>query len=157
MTIVSSNIIEISLQKDGRRWIRERHIDHTGRETFRQWLADVGIDVAAALIAYADILDSSQNQAEINENIQQITQNGSTATVSTKYSTLAQNRAALRQAYRSATRTEVIMIGDFLNSLTDAQLKTLFGKTDAEVLTFRTNKLAPAATAAAAIRNGAGE
>jgi hypothetical protein len=58
----------------------------------------------------------------------------------------------LRSGYQSATRIEAIFAGDFLASLTDTQLRNLFGMTQGEVTTLRTNKLTPAANAAATIR-----
>jgi hypothetical protein len=63
---------------------------------------------------------------------------------------------ALRAAYQDATRTEAIFTGDFLGSLTDAQLRNAFGITQAQVTTLRTNKLVPAENAANTIRATSG-
>ena len=44
------------------------------------------------------------------------------------------------------------MMGDLLATLTDAQLRTAFGITQAQVVTLRANKLTPASEAATAMR-----
>ena len=44
------------------------------------------------------------------------------------------------------------MIGDFLASLTDTQLRNAFSMTAGQVTTLRTNKLTPATNAATTIR-----
>jgi hypothetical protein len=49
------------------------------------------------------------------------------------------------------------MIGDFLSSLTDGQLQTIFSMTAGQVTTLRSTKLTPAATAAATIRAATGQ
>ena len=51
MAIISSQVIEDQAQKDGRRSIRERHIDHLGTYHFVQYLADVGMDINAIMLA----------------------------------------------------------------------------------------------------------
>jgi hypothetical protein len=48
------------------------------------------------------------------------------------------------------------MIGDFLSTLTNAQLQTLFSMTSGQVTTLRSSKLTPAASAAATIRAATG-
>lgn len=94
---------------------------------------------------------------EITNNIVQIRTLGSLAVPTFVKSTVAQNAAAVRIAYQTATQLRAIMIGDFLSSLTDAQLRAAFGITQAQVLVLRTNKLTPAANSAASIRAAAGE
>jgi len=103
------------------------------------------------LAAYAGQLNTDITAAEVNR--KSPTSGGwSAATMTFVYSTAGQMRTALREAYRNATRVEAVMIGDFLSSLTDGQLQTLFGLTAGQVTTLRTSKLTPAATAAASIR-----
>lgn len=157
MAIVSSEILEDAVQKDGRRWIRELHIDQVARKYIRIYLTTAVADAAAALAAFAIQLAADIIATEILSNIADVTSNGSLATISLIYSTAAQNRAAGRAAYLTSTRVEAIMIGDFLSSLTDGQLQTIFSMTAGQVTTLRTNKLTPAATTAAAIRAAAGQ
>lgn len=157
MAISSSVIVEISVQSDGRRWVREVHTDSFGIQYGRQYLATAILDLNAALAAYATILDSNNTLQEIAANVSSVLINGSSAIVTFNYSTAGQNRTALREAYRNSTRVEAIMLGDFLSSLTDGQLQTIFSMTSGQVTTLRTNKLTPAATQAAAIRVAAGQ
>lgn len=157
MPIVSSVIVDTGVQKDGRKWVRERHVDHVGSLYERTYLAGGADDLDAALAAYALVLASNLTLAEIAANVAAVVANGSLANASMVHSTAAQNRAAGRSAYLSATRTEAIMIGDFLSSLTDGQLQTIFSMSAGQVTTLRTNKLTPAASAAATIRAAAGQ
>ena len=156
MSIVSSAIQATDTQKDGRRWVRELHTDHVGVQYVRHYLAQAADDLNVAMAAYAVILASNINLAEIAGNVAAVTANGSLATISLLYSTAAENRAAGRLANQMATKTEAIMIGDFLSSLTDGQLQTVFSVTAGQVTTLRSNKLTPAATLAASIRSATG-
>lgn len=157
MSIVSSVIASTDVQRDGRKWVREIHTDQVAVQYVRTYLAGAADDLNAALAAYAVILASNINLQEIASNVAAVLANGSLATISLVYSTAADNRAAGRLAYQNATRTDAIMIGDFLSSLTDGQLQTIFSMTAGQVTTLRTNKLTPAATAAATIRAAAGQ
>lgn len=157
MPIVSSVIAEINPQRDGRRWVRELHTDHVARQYVRNYLTTALADIDAALAAYAVQLAADIKAAEIGNNIAQITANGSLAGTSTVYSTAAENFAALRLAYQTAVRVEAIMMGDFLSSLSNAQLQAAFGFTAGQVTTLRTNKLTPAASLATSIRASAGQ
>lgn len=49
MPIVSSQIVEDRAQIDGRRSIRERHVDHAGNEQFVSYLADAVANVAQTM------------------------------------------------------------------------------------------------------------
>lgn len=157
MSIVSSVIVSTDVQKDGRQWVRERHTDNAGIPYERNYLTAGNADLDAALAAYAVVLASDINLREIAANVAAVTANGSLATVSLTYSTAAENRAAGRLAYQNATRTDAIMIGDFLSSLNDNQLQTIFGMTAGQVTTLRANKLTPAASLASSIRAAAGQ
>lgn len=157
MSIVSSIIAATDTQKDGRRWVRELHTDQAGVQYLRTYLAGDKDDLNAAMSAYAVILASTINLAEIASNVAAVTANGSLATISLVYSTAAENRVAGRSAYLNAARQDAIMIGDFLSSLTDLQLQTIFSMTVGQVTTLRTNKLTPAASLAASIRAAAGQ
>lgn len=109
------------------------------------------------LATYEAAFDAAQTQAEIASNISSVETIGSLATPTFQYSTVAANVAALRAAYAVATQLQAVMMGDYLNSLTDAQLEAAFGLTATQVTTLRTNKLGPAATLAASIRASAGQ
>lgn len=157
MSIVSSVIAATDTQRDGRRWVRELHTDHVGVQYVRNYLAGAADNLTTALAAYALVLVANSNLEEIAKNVATITVDGSLASPTLVYSTLAENRTVLREVYRNATRTEAIMIGDFLNTLTDNQLATVFGITTGQAATLRTNKLAPAASLATSIRAAVGQ
>jgi hypothetical protein len=156
MPITSSTIAEIGTQRDGRRWVLEKHVDHLGVEHVRHWLAQAADDLDSALAAYALRLLDELRDAEIARNVGNVLANGREAETTTVYSTAMQNINALRVAYQSASRTEAIFIGDFLGSLTDAQIRAAFDITQGQVTTLRTNKLTPAENAANTIRAASG-
>jgi hypothetical protein len=156
VTITSSETVSVSVQADGRRYVLEYHTDHLGVVHPRTWLAGAADNLAAALAAFATNLVEALRQREIDANIASVMLNGSTAVTTFQHSTIAENRTALRAAYLTATRVEAIMIGDFLASQTNATLQTLFGMTNTQVNNLRTNKLTPAASAAATIRAATG-
>ena len=93
---------------------------------------------------------------EIEDNINDIKANGSLATVTLINSTASQNAVALRGSYGVASKLEAVMIGDYLNTLTDAQLQAAFGLSAAQVTNLRNNKLIPAASTASAVRAAVG-
>lgn len=156
MSIVTSVIASDQPQRDGRRRVHEVHTNHTGSSHSRTYVCDAGFDAAAALAAYAVLLAAELRAFEIARNVDQVKTFGSLAVTTLIHSTGAENFAALRAAYLTMTRTEAIMSGDFLSSLTNPQLMTAFSMTNAQVNTLRTNKLTPAATAAATIRAATG-
>jgi hypothetical protein len=157
MPIVSSIIDQDSAQRDGRRAIRELHTDHVGVQYPVQYLAPAVFDANAALAARVSVLEDQIKQAEISANIAQVMAVGSLASPTLVYSTAAENFAALRTAYQTSTQVQAVMIGDFLNTLSNAQLQAAFGLTAGQVTTLRTNKLTPAASLAASIRATVGQ
>jgi hypothetical protein len=157
MSIVTSTIVDDSPQIDGRRWITESHVDQFGEDRRVMYLCAADADVQAVMLSRAARVYDETVQGEIQNNISQITSIGALAVPVFKYSTVAQNVAALRAAYQSATRNEAIFMGEFLSSLTNVQLQNAFGLTAGQVTTLRANKLTPAAALAADIRNAAGQ
>jgi len=157
LSIVNSVTASVNAQADGRRWVHEIHTDHTGATWVRDWLASAVESLPSALSAYAVQLASDLASAEASAWVERIKQDGSTVTVTLTHSTLAAVRSALRQAYQNATRTEAIMLADFLGTLTDGQLQTLFSMTAGQVTSLRTNRLTPAASLATSIRTAAGQ
>jgi hypothetical protein len=114
-------------------------------------------DVNAYLVTHGLALSNSLTAGEIAAVLARIVQDGSLAVIpALRYATIDAVRAALRALYLTATRAEAIMLGDFLGTLTDTQLRALFGMTQIQVNSLRTNKLGPAATQATAIRSAAG-
>lgn len=157
MPIVSSTILEDAAQRDGRRWIRERHTDQLGVAQVITYLGAANTDAAAVMAARVSVLDAALIADEIVRNVTQVMTLGSLAVYTFLHSTVAQNAAALRAAYLIATQLQAIMIGDALSILTNVQLQTAFGLTAGQVTTLRTNKLTPAAALAADIRASVGQ
>ena len=157
MSIVSSVIESTSLQKDGRSWVHEIHTDQAGVQYERGYLAVNGFDTASTLATYAAQLATDIRDREIARNIADVATNGSLASPTLIYSTAAQNFSALRAVYQFATQVQAIMIGDFLNTLTDTQLQNAFSLTAGQVTSLRTNKLVPASNAASTIRATTGQ
>jgi len=147
---ITSSSVSYWPQLGGRVRVEELHLTASGRRLLRTYLALTGY--VADLVASAAQLTAEARDAEILENIASVTALGRFAVIRLEDSTAAQNASALREAYRDMTRSEAIFAGDYLNSLTDTQLRNAFGLTLAQVGTLRTNKLAPAASLADSIR-----
>ena len=144
-------------QADGRIYVRETHIDAFGDVAMCEYLAPPNEDYTAVMNARAIALGAEKKQSEISRNIASISEHGSLAVTVFRYSTKAENIGPLRDAYRRADRETCIMIADYLATLTDAQLRNVFGKTQAEVDILRAGKLTPAIDLANKIRNAGGE
>jgi hypothetical protein len=154
MPIVSSVTEDVSPQKDGRRYVRERHTDHVGVDHVRIWLANADADLPAALAEYAAVLPGMLRDAEIQKNIDLAKTEGSLAKpyITAVHMTVPEGGAALREYYKTSTEVEAIMIGDYLNTVTDQQLMNAFQITAQQAANLRANKLVPASEKAADIR-----
>jgi hypothetical protein len=156
MPIVSSTITHDNVQSDGRRAIRERHVDQVGLEYVFSYLGAAAIDAAATMAARVPGINASLISNEIARNIADVSRNGMFATITLNYSTAAANASALRAVYLNMIQAEAVMCGDYLNTLSDAQIAAAFSITTGAAATLRTNKLAPAAALAASLRASTG-
>jgi hypothetical protein len=138
MPIVSSVLVADLAQSDGRRYLRERHTDHLAKIYLVEYLAPAATDAAAAMAARVLVLEDRLVQAEIEADLASIYQLGDAAVVTTNYVSLADARAALREAYRTVTREQALALGAFLNTLTNPQLGTLFGVSGAALTALKT-------------------
>lgn len=154
--IVSSSIIEDCAQIDGRRWVTEQHVDQLSIAHAYTYLAAAAEDAVAAMNARVPLINAMLTAGEIEGNVSAVLALGSAASYTLNFSTAAQNFAALRAAYQTATQQQAVMVADFLNSLSDTVLENAFGLSLVQVTALRTSKLAPAATTAAAIRAATG-
>lgn len=68
MPIISSAIIEDAIQHDGRRSVRERHIDSEGRVYDVMYLAEAGAAIADMLPVRAAQLDAQLVDEELAAN-----------------------------------------------------------------------------------------
>lgn len=154
---IVSSTFEKFAQKDGSQTVHETHTDLAGITHDIVYTAGAGDNLANAMAAHAVDMGVNLELDEVRANISGVTSLGSLFSPTFVYSTVAENVAALRLAYLTASNFQAVMIGDFLSSLTNGQLQTAFGLTAGQVTTLRTNKLAPAATLAASIRATVGQ
>lgn len=138
MPIVSSAVIEDAAQIDGRRFITERHTDHLAMHQFVRYLADAGADVTAALSARVAMLDGHSREGEIALNVQRVLAGQPAATLTTAYSTFDQLRVVLRALYQAGSGEVIGRMAVFFQSLTDAQLRSVFSITQGQVAGLRT-------------------
>ncbi len=72
MSIETSEIVEDSIQIDGRRHIREVHTDHVGVEHHYVWMAEAGQDVDIVMSNRASRLPDHLAQQEIEANMAEV-------------------------------------------------------------------------------------
>lgn len=157
MANISSSALVSFTQKDGSKTVHETHTDLVGLTHDLVFQAAANDDLNALLAIHAASVGIALDDGEVQANISAVLGLGSLASPTFIYSNVAENVAALRQAYLGATQFQAVMIGDFLNTLTNGQLATAFGITTGQAATLRTNKLAPAASLAASIRATVGQ
>ena len=144
-------------QASGGRYVKETHTDDFGVVEVIEYGPIGVVDYNQVMLNRAISIAAAKVAAEIAGNISAIITNGSLAQVTLIRSTAAQNLGPLRDAYRAATREGCIMIADYLATLTDAQLRSIFSKTQAEVTVLRADKLTPAIALANSLRTAGGE
>lgn len=154
---ITSSAFEVSTQANVPKTVHEIHTDLAGVKHDIVCWAEAGADLTAAMNSHAVDLGINLELYEVRTNISGVTSLGSLFSPTFVYSTVAENVAALRLAYQTASNFQAVMVGDFLNSLTNAQLQSAFGLTAGQVTTLRTNKLAPAANLADSIRTTVGQ
>lgn len=149
--IVSSVIIEDAAQKDGRRWITERHTDQLGKTYDVVYIAIEGANVNTALAARATQINQQLIDRETAANVQRAID--SAAAPILNYSAASDFRSALRERYKSATGWDAIRLGSFINGLglSDGQLTAIFGVSGAQLTSLKTKLSNQASKYAAAI------
>lgn len=141
MAISSSIIIEDSAQPDGRRWIRERHTDHLGATHDVVYMAESATNASEVMSNRVASILSQLKQAEINANMAKAL-NGE-LTFIFNHSTVAENRTVLRELFMVSTKWELTTLAWVIHelSLSDTQLKNLFGVNDAQLPALKTKLL----------------
>lgn len=136
MGIVSSVIIEDSEQGNtGKRSIREKHIDHLGKEHYVSYKLDVGVDEIVVMNNRVAEIEKGLEQAEIQKYID-IARAGIeiNPAATTDYATKAQVlKALIKETFLFADHTIAFSIIAIIDSLTDAQLKNIVGITQVKV------------------------
>lgn len=67
MPVVTSQIVQMLLQLDGRSYVTERHTDHTGMTYEHEYLADVGLDTELVMQLRAIKLGAEIDARELAE------------------------------------------------------------------------------------------
>ena len=74
MAIVSSTIIEDARQRDGRRHVCERHVDHLGGVRDVRYMAESGADATAILPTRAAQIEAELAAEETAQNLAELDQ-----------------------------------------------------------------------------------
>lgn len=136
--------------------VREIHTDVAGISREIIYTARDGDDPIAVMNSHAVDLGNSLATQEVADNMTRAMALGRFAVNITKYSTPAQNVAALKAAWPTLLNVQAIFIGDYLNTLPDATLQTVFGWSPAYEANIRSTFLIPYAAMADNIRNAVG-
>lgn len=157
-TITSSVIVEDAAQKDGRRYITERHTDHVGGTYEVRYIALAAADVNATMTARVATIEAELAENEIRKNLDNAVSDGSFVAPTTVHCTVAQIRARLRELYQTPSGWKAVCLGRYINSLglTDQQLSSLFGVNGAQLTALKT-KLANATTRFNQVTSEAGQ
>jgi hypothetical protein len=156
MPIITSTITHDDPQVDGRRYVRELHLDQLNLEHPVIWLAAADTDVQAVMQARVPQIELDLMTGEIAGNVADISRNGKFAKPSLNYSLAIDNGFAVKAAYDTAIQVEAVMMGDYFNTLSDEQLMLIFQLPVEQVSALRTDRLEPAAALAATLRAEAG-
>jgi hypothetical protein len=159
--IVSSTCLVGHLQRDGRRYVIERHTDHLGAVHEREYLAPFGQTEPErdALLAQSAI--DIAGLLAIAEYLLRVSADGWEGPL--EHQTAAQFADKLRFEYRESMRERVCYLAWWLlrrineGSFTDAQVRNAFGMTTQQYGTFKTNKLEPFHDHWAAVLTAVGE
>lgn len=157
MAIVSSVIVSIGVQADGRRWVHELHIAANGDQFPVHYLAPAVFDTAAALAARAIQISADLVANETERNVAAVKADGADAVLSFIYISDTDTYARLRREYEFARGRDAAAIGYFLSTLRDAQLQTAFGYNAGQVTALRKTRLTPQAATASSVRNALGQ
>ena len=133
MSITSSSITEDRPQLGGRRHVCERHTDHLGQVHDIRYMALTADNVNTFMAARVPIIEAQLKAAEIAANMGKAL--NAELAYTFNHSTVAENRTALRELFKTATRWELLTLGWVIHelALSDNQLKSLFGVNDAEL------------------------
>lgn len=133
MSNIASSTFTASVQADGRSQVHEIHTDLIGVEHTVDYLAAAGTDLDAALAVHAANLGAELAAQEIRANVAQVMGAGAGAAFTFDYSAIADTVAAGVAAFADATPAQAIMLGDFLQAQTPANLEAWFGLTADQV------------------------
>lgn len=156
MAITASSLVALTPLADGRRYVTEQHTDQDGLIHRLTYLAGALDNLQATLTARATQLFADLVDRELERNLQRILEQGSAAQLTFRYCTAGQMRAYGREAFRTLTRVDACFMAQFLFTLTDTQLKTLFSMNDTQLASLKT-RLQAKATLVPSLQAAAGE
>lgn len=142
MPIVSSQYFpDAHTQRDGSRYVTEKHLDSMGQEHVFVYLGRDTMD-------YNSIMQTRIQQ--INESFaeQEFADNLANDTLTTNHITKAQFVTKFREFYRNAEKEQLVKLASWLinrvqeGSITAAQIQNAFGFTPAQYTVFRDKLLA---------------
>ncbi len=135
MPIVSSEIVEDSLQANNRRALRERHVDHLGNEYIRSSKIDASVDVNLKLAEGATFIQNDLENSETQKYLDMASSGIEIdPTTNPDYVSKANLlRALIRQAFLEAGHITAFSIIAIIDSLTDTQIKNAVGIDQAKV------------------------
>ena len=129
MSIVSSDVVLGTLQRDGRRHVTETHVDNVGISYTFTYLAAVDANTSAILAARAVTLAQWLINRELEAEL------ASDSFTPLVYGTKTQLADAFRARYKDATALEAARMATWLlnrideGTFTDAQVQSAFGLT----------------------------
>jgi hypothetical protein len=133
MANIVSSSFTASAQKDGRQQVHEVHTDLVGLTWTVDYLAGASDDLNANMAAHAVDLGSNLALAEVSTNVSATLTLGAAAQLAFTYSSIPDTVAAGVAAFPNASPTEAIMLGDWLQAQTPANLELWFGLDPAQV------------------------
>lgn len=153
MSIVSTSVIEEPVQKDGRRYVRERHTDELGEVHEVSYLAESGGNALTVAQGRAALIDNQIKELEFQNCLAAIMRE---ATPRLRHLTLAEVGPLIRAWYATTAGEECAKVSAYLLTLTDAQLRTIFGVTATQLTTLK-NRLTTRRNAWTTLQSQVGE
>jgi hypothetical protein len=99
MSITNSQIVEDRTQADGRRWVRERHTDHVGKQHEIAYLAESGTNANTAMTNRVAQIEANSKATEILANLANALSDDEPAPTF-DYSTSQELASAIRELFK---------------------------------------------------------
>ena len=133
MTIITSVIVDDMPQRDGRRFVRERHTDQYGVIQEVTYLAEALEDVAVAMASRVVMIEQQVINGELETNASLALSDLAFQPPTLRYCTALQLRNHIRLIYAAGKGFHLCRLAWYIQrlGLTDNQLKSMFGVNDA--------------------------
>jgi hypothetical protein len=133
----TARIKSVSSLHDGRKYVTEEILDTQGNFHPHLYLAAAGEDLQAHLLETQAQYEDALQVGELDRHYHLITERGSAAVITLRFVTPAQMRSYLRERFRETVGVQAAKLAQFLLTLTDNQLKSLFTVNDAQLATLK--------------------